>query len=139
MTTHASLAVVGALWREAATDSGIMGIRDGMTAVLHRDLTSLLAGLVPSYPSRWRHIFMMHRNRSNKTEQDPVRGLLVASDQVRRMAAAWPARPDRRRSAIHAYSSPGAFEQLADEVSEAWGTASAAIGRLASCYLRHVP
>lgn len=63
------------LWREATTSNGIMGTKYGPTEAWHRDLTSLLAGLVPEthdpdgrgawaalYPS-CRHVFMTRRNK----------------------------------------------------------------------------
>ncbi|MGH9888175.1 MAG: Stf0 family sulfotransferase [bacterium] len=63
------------LWREATTPNGILGTKYGATEAWHRDLTTLLATLVPEardrdgreawaalYPS-CRHVFMMRRNK----------------------------------------------------------------------------
>jgi LPS sulfotransferase NodH len=63
------------LWREATTCNGIMGTKYGAAEVAHRDLTLLLAGLVPGTPdpdgrAAWaalypscRHVFMTRRNK----------------------------------------------------------------------------
>ena len=64
-----------ALWREATTSNGIMGTKYGITEPLHRDITSLLAGLVPQMHDpdgreAWaalfptcKHVFITRRNK----------------------------------------------------------------------------
>src|SRR5215813_13060242 len=63
------------LWREATTDNGIMGTKYGISEPFHRELTSLIASLLPELPdpdgrAAWsalypncKHIFMTRRNK----------------------------------------------------------------------------
>jgi len=63
------------LWREATTSNGILGTKYGATEAWHRELTSLLAGLVPTANDpdgreAWealapscKHVFMTRRNK----------------------------------------------------------------------------
>jgi trehalose 2-sulfotransferase len=63
------------LWRRAMTDNGVMGAKYGMSAELHRELTSLFAGALPpgedpdgrqaweAFFPRSRHVFMTRRNK----------------------------------------------------------------------------
>src|SRR5215510_11695219 len=63
------------LWQEATTSNGIMGAKYGVSEPLHRELTTLLAGLLPDAPdpdgrAAWaalypscKHVFMTRRNK----------------------------------------------------------------------------
>src|SRR5262245_61924761 len=63
------------LWRQAMTDNGVIGVKYGMTAKRHRELTALFAGALEGGPDpdgrlAWeaffpsaRHVFMTRRNK----------------------------------------------------------------------------
>lgn len=63
------------LWRDATTANGVIGLKYGMQARLHRELTSLFAAVIPNVPDpegrkAWdaffpscRHVFMTRRNK----------------------------------------------------------------------------
>jgi LPS sulfotransferase NodH len=63
------------LWRRAATDNGVIGVKYGMTQRLHEELTSIFAAVVPGIHDpdgrrAWdaffpdgKHVFMTRRNK----------------------------------------------------------------------------
>ncbi len=63
------------LWEKAATPSGVMGTKYGMTDGLHREVTALFSTLIPGEPDpdgrrawsavypRCRHVFLTRRNK----------------------------------------------------------------------------